>query len=137
MSMPWVRRRLGQTRLHVWMPYQGSSNRQWILQELGTRTRPIWNGSKTPGRWEIARPHLHLVVTSLVQRFGQVDVYLEFSNRTRCDVRCQQAEGDDCECSCLGENHGGAAYWRNWTLVGQTTLLSERECQVRHYLVQQ
>ncbi|MFD9475010.1 hypothetical protein [Streptomyces goshikiensis] len=68
-------------------------------------------------------------------KFGEIDLHLEFSMRQRCDKRCQDAEGDDCVCSCMGENHGGAAYWRNWIQVGETTLVSDPEVRERHYKV--
>ncbi|MES4909131.1 hypothetical protein [Streptomyces sp. NPDC000395] len=71
---------------------------------------------------------------ALAERFGEVDVYLEFSTTERCDTNCERATGDDCTCSCMGENHGGAAYWRHWTLVGDTTLVDVGR-KVRHYRV--
>jgi hypothetical protein len=115
------------------MPYEGGSNRRWLLEELGERIRPHWN--KEEGRWEIARPHLATITAALAERFGEVDVYLEFSTTERCDTRCENAEQDDCTCSCMGDNHGGAAYWRNWTLVGDTTLVDVGR-KVRHYRAQ-
>ncbi len=117
------------------MPYEGGSNRRWILDELGSYMRPTWNRDAVPARWEIARPHLRSLVEALALKFGEIDLYLEFSMRQRCDKRCQAAEGDDCVCSCLGENHGGAAYWRHWTQVGETTLVSDPEVRERHYKV--
>ncbi|GAA2334717.1 hypothetical protein SVIO_027740 [Streptomyces violaceusniger] len=131
---PWVRRNVGEQRLWAWMPYQEGSNRRWILEELGERIRPEWNNEMTPGRWEIARPHLRTIVSALAERFGEVDVYLQFSATERCDTRCRDAAGDDCTCSCMGENHGGAAYWRNWMLVGETTLVDVARKE-RHLLV--
>ncbi|MGP3637512.1 protein kinase domain-containing protein [Streptomyces sp. 24-1644] len=68
-------------------------------------------------------------------KFGEIDLYLEFSLQQRCDQRCQDAIGDDCVCSCLGENHGGAAYLRNWTQVAETNLVGDPEVCVRHYRV--
>lgn len=132
MTRPWVRRCYDEKRLWVWMPYQGGSNRLWIKEALGTRTRPEWN--KPAGRWEIARPHLKPVVAALIDRFGEVDVYLEFLAAERCDTRCVEAAGDNCECSCMGENHGGAGYWRRWRQVGDTTLIDLGRIE-RHYLV--
>jgi hypothetical protein len=115
------------------MPYQDGSNRLWILAELGDRMRPDWNTAAKHG--EIARTHLRTLVESMTMKFGEIDVYLEFSTRQRCDVRCRDAHGDDCVCSCMGENHGGAAYWRHWTLVSDTTLVSNADIQVRQYRV--
>ncbi len=130
-----MRRNIGEQRLWVWMPYLNGSNRHWLLEELGARVRPEWNRTASPRRWEIARPHLRTIVDAMAQRFGEVEVILQFSVTERCDTRCRDAAGDDCTCSCLGENHGGTAYWRNWILVGDTTLVDaarhERRLLVR------
>ena len=113
------------------MPYR-DGNRQWLHDVLGERTRPTWN--KDLKQWEIARPHFRRLVEALADRFGAVDVYLEYSTTERCDVRCEEARGDDCTCSCLGMNHKGAAYQRNWRQVGATTLISS-DRQQRRFLV--
>jgi hypothetical protein len=36
---------------------------------------------------------------------------------------------------CLGENHGGAAYWRQWRPVGETTLIAGSNRYERHLRV--
>jgi hypothetical protein len=103
------------------MPYE-PDNRLWLKEALGERIRPTWNREEQ--RWEIARQHLRTVVERLAERWGEVDVILEFREAERCDTRCRDAQGDDCVCSCLGDNHGGAAYWKNWIEMGDTTLVS-------------
>lgn len=135
MRRPWVRRNYDQTRLWMRLPYS-PTNRDWILDELGSQyIRPDWNNMVSPGRWEIARKHLRPLVEALAARFGEVDVYLEFSTTERCDRRCQRATGDDCTCSCRGEHHGGGVYWKQWTQVGDETLVGEVGRVERHYLV--
>lgn len=133
MTRPWIRRNYDETRLWAWMPWEGGSNRRWLLSELGDRIRPEWNRDER--RWEIARPHLATLTTALAARFGEVDVYLEFSTTERCHNRCQDASGDDCTCSCRGEHHGGGVYWTQWMQVGDEILIGEVGRAVRHYLV--
>lgn len=133
MNRPWVRRRYDETRIWVWIPWTGQSSRSWLLEALGEHIRPEWN--KSEKRWEIARTHLKTVIAALVERFEEVDVFLEFSMTERCDRRCAGAVGDDCTCSCMGENHGGAAYWKRWQLVGDETLVGPAARKERHYLV--
>jgi hypothetical protein len=103
------------------MPYAGGTNRAWLRDTLGRRIDLRYTSR---GRWEIARPHLRTLIEACAERFGEIDIVLDFRTRDRCDTRCQQAQGDDCVCSCLGENHGGAAYWKRWIPVGETTLIA-------------
>src|SRR5436309_274621 len=105
-------------RIVVKMPYDPADpggNRRWLHQYLGHRIKPQYAGG---GRWSIARPHLRQVVSGLAERFGLVHVYLDYLEDHRCDVRCQEATGDDCVCQCAGQDHGGADYQRGWIQVG-------------------
>jgi hypothetical protein len=102
------------------MPFD-TRNRHWLKENLGSHSRSEWN--KSARRWEIARNHLRVLVFALAEKYSAVDVYLEFSTTERCNTRCQEATGDDCECSCLGANHAGAAYMASWLRVGETTLV--------------
>lgn len=106
-------------------------NRQWIKEALGSRIRPTWE--KAPAsHWTIAREHLTVLVDALVDRYGEVEVVMDYRTTEQCDTRCQIATGVDCTCSCLGENHGGAGSVRGWRHVGETTLVSSGEAhQVR------
>ncbi|MER7167287.1 hypothetical protein ABT336_14605 [Micromonospora sp. NPDC000207] len=123
-----VYRPLQPDRLRLRMPFD-RSNRSWLHQTLGDRTRPIWNGEMN--RWEIARAHFSVLVRPLLDRFGQVDVTTEHSTNQRCDLRCRDADGKDCTCSCFGEHHGGGLWGDGWTQVGQTTLVRSG-VMVRH-----
>ncbi|WP_412079058.1 hypothetical protein ACLF6K_37575 [Streptomyces xanthophaeus] len=131
MTRPWVRRNIGETRLWMSMPYK-KGNRWWIHDALGDRMRPRWNPDQK--RWEIAKVHLRPLIEALAERFDEVDVYLQFSLLERCHHKCQTAAGDDCTCSCMGENHQGAAYWKRWIDVGDDILVSA-ERRERHFLV--
>jgi hypothetical protein len=126
--LPWAHRPV-EGRIRTKMPYDGGHNRAWLRRHLGNRIRPELQGN---GVWGIARPHLRFLVEGLAERFGHVDVLLDFRISQRCDTRCRDALGDECVCSCLGENHGGAAYWRHWIEVGETTLVAGGDIQRRH-----
>jgi hypothetical protein len=122
-------------RIVVKMPYdraEPGANRRWLHAYLGRRIRPKYVGA---GKWEIARQHLKHVVEGLAERFGLVNVHLDYLENQRCDVRCQEATGDDCVCQCAGENHGGSAYQRDWIQVGDTTLINRRPRTMRRHTV--
>lgn len=115
-NIPTVYRPAGSGRITVRMPY-ALGNRAWIHHNLGSGIHPVWN--TTDKRWELARNHLRATVEALVERFGIVDVVID----SYAVTRCRDAVGDDCDCQCVGENHGGAAYWKHWHAVGETTLI--------------
>lgn len=126
----------GQRRFWAWMPYGDGTNRAWILGELGQRIRPDWN--KQQRRWEIAREHLWVLTEAMADRFGEVDLYMEFSNTERCDARCENAVSTDvseCVCSCGGDYHGGRGERRDWKLSGATTLISTGDTKERHIVI--
>ncbi|MBF6321562.1 hypothetical protein IU451_03380 [Nocardia cyriacigeorgica] len=127
---------MNETRLWAWMPYEGGSNRAWIQRELGKRIRPEWN--KAEGRWEIARRHLWVLTDAMADRFGEVDLFVQFSTTELCDTRCKNANPatvHDCVCACLGENHGGRGKPRDWQLSGATTLVSHGTIKERYKLI--
>lgn len=111
-------------------PREGEpTNRQWLKDTLGARIRPQWvTGPRGwDGHWAVARAHFRDVVDALAVRVGQVRVEVDFNIHEQCDTRCQAATGDDCTCSCLGQNHGaltGGGAYGAWVAVGETTLVS-------------
>ena len=110
---------MGESRLLVCLDYR-PGNRQWLRDTLGCQPRR----NPTTRRWEIARVHFRRLVEEIALAYGSVDVDVEFSTSERCDKRCREARGDDCSCSCMGENHGGAAYLKYWLEVGDSTLIA-------------
>jgi hypothetical protein len=69
--------------------------------------------------WLVARPHFRRVVEALALRYGTVDVYVDHTVRSACGKLCREAEGDDCMCSCLGDNHGASSWRREWHKVSE------------------
>lgn len=71
------------------------------------------------GRWKLPPSALNKVVAASLDEFGVVGLYQDIAEELReCDPRCMNAEGFDCVCGCLGENHGGAAGWFAVTMTG-------------------
>ncbi|WP_239153510.1 hypothetical protein [Virgisporangium aliadipatigenens] len=121
-------------RVVVKMPYDPSDrrgNRWWLHEQLGARIRLEYAG----GKWTLARTHLRLVVTGLAERFGHVHVHLDYLENQRCDVRCQEALGNDCVCQCAGQFHGGADYQRSWIQVGETALIAANPATRRAHML--
>lgn len=55
-------------------------------------------------------------------RDGAVQIEMHYSTSEQCDRRCQNAEGDECTCSCEGKYHGNNHH-ASWIEVGDTTLV--------------
>jgi hypothetical protein len=87
---------------------------QWVYAPDG---EPYWHGY-----WTISRNHLNVVAEAIAIRDGEVAVEMHYSEREQCDLRCQNATGDDCTCSCEGKHHGDGVY-ASWKEIGATTLV--------------
>lgn len=116
--LPRLWRPVGTARLELQLPAR-RGNRAWLRTVLGAGARPQLDTD----RWRIARSHLQHLVDEVPERFGALELFLDFRTTERCDTRCQRARGDDCTCSCMGANHGGSQYWKQWRLVSETTLV--------------
>lgn len=106
-------------------PREGEpTNKDWFKEITGRPIRPTWISGPNgwDGYWVIARQHMTLVAEELALRYGTVHVTAEYSTLEKCDTRCQNATGDDCQCSCLGVRHGEALQ-ASWKQVGATTLV--------------
>lgn len=119
-------------RLLLKIPYS-KTNRVWLKETLGDRIRPEWN--KGERRWEIARNHFGPVVEALAKRLGRIDVYIDFSCTERCDTRCKNARGRECNCQCLGRHHGRDGITHGWKVVGDTMEVRSTGIQQRHLVV--
>jgi hypothetical protein len=112
----------------VWVPLEGppvaklpyvKDNRQWLRHTVRVRS-PQYAKLK----WTLPRNCLARLVHAAIDRYGQVDLYRDMRALSKCDRRCQRAQGYDCDCSCLGVNHGQES--AGWVAVGESTLVADR-----------
>jgi hypothetical protein len=87
---------------------------RWVDAPVG---QPGWKG-----HWTISREHLTDVAEAIAIRDGHVEIEMHYSTSEQCDRRCQNAEGDECTCSCEGQYHGNNHH-ASWIEVGDTTLV--------------
>lgn len=102
-------------RVVIWLPY-ARGTRGWLRSVCGTGTRPEFDRARKA--WTVARPHFRRIVQAVADRYGSVDVYVDHTVRHACGAMCRNAEGDDCQCSCLGDNHGNGRWHEGWQPVG-------------------
>lgn len=104
-----------------------SSNRSMFRTATGRSIRPTWVDAQEgqpgwKGYWTISREHLTEVAEAIAIRDGRVTIEMHYSTSEQCDLRCQNAEGDECTCSCEGKYHGNNHH-ASWIEVGDTTLV--------------
>lgn len=66
------------------------------------------------GYYTIAKQHRAWVLETLRCLYDGVWERREYpvsGTSEKCDTRCEDAEGDDCECSCAGKYHRGGGEW--------------------------
>lgn len=100
--------------LRVRLPYS-DTNFDWLRN--GRHRRPHWHPIKRC--WVLPKAWFQDTVQRAVEFYGSAYVLQQTRQRQTCAPKCQNAEGIDCECSCLGENHGIEAEGR-WHIVSDT-----------------
>jgi hypothetical protein len=99
---PVVLRRTGKGQLlRVRLPY-ADANRSWL--QAGRRTSPTWISGKR--YWEIPKAWFNDFVERALKTFGQVYVIQPYREQEKCSPACLNAVGHECQCSCMGRNHG-------------------------------
>ena len=56
----------------------------------------------------------------LLSNYGAVYLIQLYREMQECAPACRDAKGLDCECSCMGENHGVGALGDRWHEISET-----------------
>ncbi|WP_309142130.1 hypothetical protein [Bradyrhizobium diazoefficiens] len=78
-------------------------NRQWL--QNGRRTEPEWIGGDH-AYWELPKAWFNDGVDRALLRYGKVYIIQPYREQEICALACQEALGHECQCSCMGANHG-------------------------------
>ncbi|WP_271621413.1 hypothetical protein [Bradyrhizobium sp. CCBAU 51745] len=70
----------------------------------GRRTPPEWIG--TDAYWELPKSWFNDFVDRALQRYGKVYIIQPYREQEIWARACQEAQGHECQCSCMGANHG-------------------------------
>lgn len=117
--MPVVFRQGGRKPLLVRLPY-GRNNRAWLKHDH--RNHPTWNAKNA--RWELPKAWFEDVTERAMQRYGAVYVIQPFRELQKCARACWDASGLECECSCMGRNHGSGHPDGRWYEIAETCAVS-------------
>lgn len=114
-NIPVVLRRTGKgQRIRIRLPY-GDGNREWL--QNGRRISPDWVLKEK--YWEAPKAWFNDFVERAMKRFGKLYVVQPYREQEKCAPACLNAVGHECECSCMGANHG-AGNDGNWFEVSET-----------------
>lgn len=101
-QIPVILRRTGRSeKLRVRLPFH-ENNRSWL--QNGRRNKPEW--IKSEKYWEVPKSWFNDLVDRCLERFGKVYVIQPYREQEVCAPACLNAKGHECECSCMGANHG-------------------------------
>lgn len=111
----------------VTTPYS-PGNKEWLRGILGRR-KPQWSPARQA--WRIPRLHAYSVAVAAADRWGACELvtWARLEPTVKCDIRCLQASGDACICSCGGTHHGARALPTGF-IVGETTVVMQGERQL-------
>ena len=82
------------------------------------RIKPVW--LKDEKYWELPQAWFDSLVKRCLQRFGKVYIIQPYHAQEKCAPACWSAEGEVCECSCMGANHGSGHPGGRWKVVSDT-----------------
>ena len=109
----WRRTQKGEGVL-VRLPYD-VTNRSWL--KLAKRNNPEWHHLEK--HWEIPKAWFNDVLERGLRKFGRIYVIQPYREQEKCSPACQNALGHECQCSCMGANHG-AGNDGSWFEVSDT-----------------
>lgn len=88
-------------RIRVRLPSSDDSE-SWLRN--GRRALPKWVESLEC--WELPKKWFSDFVERALNRFGSVYVFQPYREQEKCSPACLNAGKHECQCSCMGANHG-------------------------------
>lgn len=98
--------------LRVRLPYR-ATNRAWLRKDR--RSIPKWDSSRQ--FWEVPQAWFNPLVRESLATFERVYIIQPYRDQEKCAPACWNAEGDECQCSCMGANHGMQSPGGSWKVV--------------------
>lgn len=89
------------SKLAIRLPF-ATGNRQWL--QNGKRITPDWRGDRQC--WQTPVAWFNEFVERALARYGKLYVIQPYREQEKCSPACLNATGHECQCSCMGANHG-------------------------------
>lgn len=98
--------------------------------KLQRRARAFLQAARPKGRqpewlnqyrgWEVSQDWFSNLVDHILARFGKLYIIQPYREQEKCALACMNAQGHECECSCMGANHGTGGPDAGWFEVSET-----------------
>ena len=98
----------------VRLPF-ADNNRTWLRD--GRRNSPTWIARDK--YWEMPKSWFNDFVQRALKNYGKLYVIQPYREQEKCAPACMNATGHECQCSCMGANHG-AGNDGSWFEVSET-----------------
>jgi len=92
-------------KLTARLPYR-EDNRSWLHRLATGKRKPEVSWVANERAWKLPLSWLNRFVDGALGRYGQVYLVQPFQEFEKCAQACRNAKGHDCQCSCMGANHG-------------------------------
>ncbi len=106
----------GNPKLRIRLPECGSHYH--LLKANPNNHNPVH--IKNGDYWELPYSRLNSLVRILGDHYGKVILMQPVKHKQVCAKSCMDAGGFECECSCLGANHGSHNMDSSWYEVDDT-----------------
>ena len=112
---PVIFRRGKSLPLMVKLPPSKENPREWLKGDA--RRNPEWN--KNYQCWEVPNSWLDQLVARILIHYGKVYLIQPHKVLEKCAPACWNARGFECNCSCMGQNHGSHS-GLGWYVVAES-----------------
>lgn len=103
-TIPVVLRRGGKGQLLGGCLPFAPENAEWLRN--GRQRKPSWLGGERQSYWELPKAWFNDLVERALKKYGRLYVIQPFREQEICAPACMNATGHECQCSCMGANHG-------------------------------
>jgi hypothetical protein len=114
-SIPVIYRGGKGKKLLLRLPYR-EDNRHWLKSDK--RNNPEWDSIKK--HWVCPNAWFNDLVKRSVPRWGKLYIIQPYREQEKCAPACWNAEGHECQCSCMGANHGSQSTGAGWAIISDT-----------------
>lgn len=115
-------------KLLVRLPYD-VMNRGWL--RISGTWHPEWDEKRK--QWEVPQAWFDDLVKRCLVKYGCVYIVQPYREQEKCATSCWEAKGEECQCSCMGVNHGSLHPGGNWKIISDAfaTRWGDRELACR------